>query len=124
MICPGCENSSDYDNMHLNDNGEYYDDCYMNVPEEFLNKTCENKEINENVREVMCYNNVSMKIAIELMIDDVVENVIRFVDKIDKPDIDYIRSLLKENNWDIMKCVQIMEEEEKHYNNYKKTKKN
>lgn len=122
MICPGCENSSDYDNMHRDNNGEYYDDCYMNVPEEFLNKTNETKKINENIREVMDYNKVSTEDAMELMIDDVVENVIRFVDKIDKPDIDYIRSLLKENNWDIMKCVQIMEGEEEYYNNYKKNK--
>ena len=67
----------------------------------------------------MDYNKVSKEDAMEMMIDDVVENVIRFVDKIDKPDIDYIRSLLIENNWDIMKCVQIMEEEETIYHNYK-----
>ena len=64
----------------------------------------------------MDYNKVSKEDAMEMMIDDVVENVIRFVDKIDKPDIDYIRSLLKENNWDIMKCVQIMEKEEEEWN--------
>ena len=75
--------------------------------------------INQNIKEVMDYNKVSKEDAMEMMIDDVVENVIRFVDKIDKPDIDYIRSLLIENNWDIMKCVQIMEEEETIYHNYK-----
>ena len=75
-----------------------------------------NFEINQNIKEVMDYNKVSKEDAMEMMIDDVVENVIRFVDKIDKPDIDYIRSLLKENNWDIMKCVQIMEKEEEEWN--------
>ena len=34
--------------------------------------------------------------AIEMMIDDAVENVIRFVDKADKPEIDYIRKLAKQ----------------------------
>ena len=80
-------------------------------------------KINVNIKEVMDYNKVSKEDAMEMMIDDVIENVIRFVDKIDRPDIDYIRSLLTKNNWNIMKCVQIMEEEEKHYNNYMKTKK-
>ena len=82
-----------------------------------------NFEINQNIKEVMDYNKVSKEDAMEMMIDDVVENVIRFVDKIDRPDIDYIRSLLTKNQWDIMKCVQIMEEEEEYYNNYKKTNK-
>ena len=81
------------------------------------------ERINANIKEVMDYNKVSKEDAMEMMIDDVVENVIRFVDKIDKPEIDYIRSLLTKNNWDIMKCVQIMEEEEEYYNNYKNTKK-
>lgn len=81
-------------------------------------------KINANIKEVMDYNKVSKEDAMEMMIDDVVENVIRFVDKIDRPDIDYIRSLLKNNNWDIMKCVQIMEEEEEYYNNYKNTNTN
>ena len=82
------------------------------------------ERINANIKEVMDYNKVSKEDAMEMMIDDVVENVIKFVDKIDKPEIDYIRSLLTKNNWDIMKCVQIMEEEEEYYNNYKNTKKN
>ena len=79
-----------------------------------------NFEINQNITEVMDYNKVSKEDAMEMMIDDVVENVIRFVDKIDKPDIDYIRSLLKENNWNIMKCVQIMEKEEEEWNKWNK----
>jgi len=75
--------------------------------------------LNQNIKEVMDYNKVSKEDAMEMMIDDVVENVIRFVDKIDRPDIDYIRSLLKKNNWDIMKCVSIMEEEEEEWNKIK-----
>ena len=77
------------------------------------------ERINANIKEVMDFNNVSKEDAMEMMIDDVVENVIRFVDKIDKPDIDYIRSLLKKNHWDIMKCVQIMEEDEKEWKQIK-----
>ncbi len=75
--------------------------------------------INHNIQEVMTYNNVSEKEAVELLITDVIENVIRFVDKIDKPDVDYIRVLLEENNWDVMKCVDILEKEEEEWKRLK-----
>ena len=129
IMCPGCENGLDSDNMHRDHMGEYYDDCYMNRPEEFKHKKVTintadyrdpNKCANDNIKEVMNYNKVSKEEAMEMMITDVVENVIRFVDKIDKPDIDYIRVLLQQNNWDIMKCVDILEEEENEWNKIKK----
>ena len=88
------------------------------------------KIIHKNIAEVINYNvskpdneiyenrndiEKCREIAIEMMIDDVVENVIRFVDKIDKPEIDYIRKLLQNNNYEIMTCVDIMEQEEKEW---------
>ena len=86
------------------------------------------KEIHKNIAEVINYNvskqnndiyenrndiDKCRELAIEMMIDDVVENVIRFVDKQDKPDIDYIRKLLQDNNYEIMTCVDIIEQEHK-----------
>ena len=116
--CPGCEYQLDNDEEHRNVFGDYYNNCYI-LDKEVLkeeNKYIEEEtnqynkdETNENIKLVMKYSNVTKESAILLMIVDVIQNVTKFIDKKKKPDIDYIKKLLEENNYEIMTCVKILD---------------
>ena len=132
ITCPGCENGLDSDNMHRDDMGEYYDDCYMNMPEEeelFKPKqvTINSADYCDCIEPCIChpnkwtnnYNNCRNEYDsknIDKFIDRVIENVdtriVNLKDSLDKPDIDYIRGLLEHFNYNISMCVMTIEQEE------------